>query len=169
MKFLVIATLTAAAPLALAAGSSPDHSFYHSLAEGGMAEVDLGKLAQQKSTNPKVKQFAQMMVTDHSAANAKLDALATSKQADVPRTLDASHQAEKSKLEALSGSSFDKAYVKSQVKDHEKTVSLLEKEISSGQDADAKAFAQSVLPTVKHHLEAARTLASEEGAKSAQR
>ena len=57
----------------------------------------------------------------------------------------------------------------SRLKAHERTVDLLEKEISSGQDADAKAFAQSVLPTVKHHLEAARTLASEAGVKNASR
>jgi putative membrane protein len=169
MKFLVIATLTAAAPLAFAAGSSPDHSFYHSLAEGGMAEVDLGQLAEQKGSDPKVKQFAQMMVKDHTAANEKLDALAASKQVALPKTLDASHEAEKTKLSGLSGASFDKAYVQSQVQAHEKTVALLEKEISSGEDAGAKSFAQSVLPTVKHHLEAARTLASEEGMKAAQR
>jgi putative membrane protein len=55
------------------------------------------------------------------------------------------------------------------LKAHEKTVDLLNKEISSGQDADAKAFAQSVLPTVEHHLQAVRTLASEEGVKAASR
>jgi putative membrane protein len=169
MKFVIIVTLTAAAPLAFAASSSPDNSFYRSIAEGGMAEVDLGKLAEQKSTNPQVKHFAQQMVNDHSAANEKLDALASSKQAAIPKTLDASHQAERAKLEALSGNSFDKAYVESQVKDHEKAVALLEKEISSGQDADAKAFAQSVLPTIRHHLEEARTLASQEGVKAASR
>jgi putative membrane protein len=169
MKFAIIVTLTAAAPLAFAASGTADNTFYRTLAEGGMAEVDLGKLAQQKSTNPKIKTFAQQMVNDHSAANEKLDALATSKQATVPKTLDAAHQAERAKLEALSGNAFDKAYVESQVKDHEKTVALLEKEISSGQDADAKAFAQSILPTVRHHLEEVRTLASQEGVKAAQR
>jgi putative membrane protein len=68
----------------------------------------------------------------------------------------------------LSGDNFNKSYIESQLKAHEKTVSLLEKEISWGQDADAKAFAQSVLPTVKHHLQAVRILASEEGMKVAQ-
>jgi putative membrane protein len=169
MKSALIAVLTAAAPLAFAAGVTADNLFYRNLAEGGMAEVDLAQLAQQKSTNPKVKDFAQMMVADHSAANEKLKALAASKQVAVPRTLDASHEAEKTRLGGLSGDSFDKAYAQSQVKAHEKTVGLLEKEISSGQDADAKAFAQSVLPTIRHHLEEARTLASEEGVKSAQR
>jgi putative membrane protein len=169
MKFAIIAILTAAAPLAFAAGGTADNSFYRNLAEGGMAEVDLAQLAQQKSTDPKVKDFAQMMVNDHGAANEKLNALAASKQVAVPKTLDASHEAEKTRLEGLRGNSFDRAYAQSQVKAHEKAVGLLEKEISSGQDADAKAFAQSVLPTIRHHLEEARALASEEGVKSAQR
>ena len=169
MKFMIIASLAVAAPLALAAGTDPDHSFYRSIAEGGMAEVDLGKLAEQKSTDPKVKSFAQMMVKDHTAANEKLESLAASKQITLPKSLSTADTATKTKLESLSGESFDKSYVQSQLKDHEKTVHLLQKEISSGQDADAKAFAQSVLPTVEHHLQAVRTLANEEGVKSASR
>ena len=168
MKFTILAILTAAAPLAFAAGTSPDMSFYKTLAEGGMTEVDLGQLAQQKSTSPKVKDFAEMMVKDHSKANQKLESLAAAKDVALPKSLDASGAAMKSKLEGLSGSSFDKAYVESQLKAHEKTVDLLEKEISSGEDPQAKAFAQSVLPTIQHHLEAVRTLAHEEGVKVAQ-
>ena len=168
MKFVILA-LTAAAPLALAAGNSPDSSFYRALAEGGMTEVDLGKLAQQKSEDPKIKDFAAMMVKDHSAANEKLESLAASKQVPVPRTLGASQMATQTRLESLNAASFDKSYIKSQVKAHEDTVALLEKEISSGQDSDAKAFAQSILPTVQHHLEAARSLAAEEGVKVAGR
>ncbi|HVN45033.1 MAG TPA: DUF4142 domain-containing protein [Steroidobacteraceae bacterium] len=169
MKFVVLASLAVAAPLALAAGTQPDHSFYHNIAEGGMAEVDLGKLAEQKSTDPKVKSFAEMMVKDHSAANEKLEALASSKQITLPKSLSAADAATKTKLEALSGESFDKSYIESQLKDHEKTVHLLKHEIASGQDADAKSFAQSVLPTIEHHLQAVRSLANEEGVKSASR
>jgi len=169
MKFVILATLTAAAPLAFAADTASDTSFYRNIAEGGMAEVDLGKLAQQKSTDSKVKDFAQMMVKDHSAANEKLESLASSKHIPLPKTLDASHEATKTKLEGMSGANFDKSYVESQLKAHEKTVNLLEKEISSGQDADAKAFAQSVLPTIKEHLQAVRALASEQGVRSASR
>lgn len=168
MKFVILA-LAAAAPLALAAGNPPDTSFYRALAEGGMTEVDLAKLAEQKSENPKIKDFAAMMVKDHSAANEKLESLASSKRVPVPKTLGASQMATKSRLESLNGESFDKSYIKSQVKAHEATVKLLETEISSGQDTDAKALAESVLPTVRHHLEAARSLAVEEGVKVAGR
>ena len=162
MKFTILA-LAAAAPLALAAGNSPDTSFYRALAEGGMTEVDLAKLAEQKTENPKIKDFAAMMVQDHSVANEKLESLAASKQVAMPRTLGASGMATKSKFESLDGARFDKSYIKAQVKAHEDTVALLEKEVSSGQDPDARAFAQSILPTIQHHLESARSLAAEEG------
>jgi putative membrane protein len=168
MKFTILAALSVATPLALAAGSSSDTSFYRTLAEGGMSEVDLGQLAEQKSTDPKVKDFAAMMVKDHSAASQKLESLAAAKDVALPKTLDASHTGMKSRLESLSGPSFDKAYIEAQLKAHGHTVSLLEKEISSGQDPQAKAFAQSGLPTIQHHLQAVRTLASEEGLKVAQ-
>ena len=167
MKFTILATLTLVAQLALAASISPDSSFYRTLAEGGMTEVDLGRLAEQKSNDPKVKEFAAMMVKDHSAANQKLESLAASKDVPLPKTLGASGEAMRSRLQNLSGAGFDKAYIESQLKAHEKTVELLQKEISSGEDAQAKAFAQSVLPTVEHHLESVRTLANEEGLKVA--
>jgi putative membrane protein len=110
-----------------------------------------------------------MMVSDHSAANQKLVSLAASKNVMLPKTLGDSQQAMRNRLENLEGKQFDKSYVQVQLKAHEDTVKLLENEISSGQDADAKAFAQSVLPTIRHHLEAAQTLAGEEGVKAARR
>jgi putative membrane protein len=164
MKTLILCTLAAVPIVALGAGNSPDESFYKKAAAGGMAEVELGKLAQEKSTDQSVKDFAAMMVKDHTAANEKLQSLAASKNIALPTHLSAADSAERTKLEALSGAAFDKAYLKSQLKAHEDTVTLLKKEVSSGQDADAKDFAKSILPTVEHHLKAAR---SDEGQLSA--
>jgi putative membrane protein len=161
MKHALLA-LTLIPMAALAAGGapgSPDTSFYKSLAAGGMAEVRLGKLAQQKTTDPNVKEFAAMMVKDHSAANAQLRDLATSKGLTLPRGPGVAARAKKAELEVLSGHSFDSSYVSGQIKAHEETVALLQKEIASGSDADAKAFAQKILPTVQAHLQAADKLA----------
>src|SRR5262249_52397184 len=97
----VILALAAAAPLALAAENSPDTSFYRALAEGGMSEVDLAKLAEQKTEDPKIKDFAAMMVQDHSAANEKLASLASAKRVPIPRTLGASEMGARSRLEGL--------------------------------------------------------------------
>ena len=157
MKLLL--SVLAVPCLALGAGGSPDSSFYKSLAQGGLAEVDLGQLASEKATNPSVKDFGTMMVKDHSAANEELKTLAASKGITLPSGPDAATQAKKVELEALSGGSFDKPYVSNQIKAHKDTVSLLQKEISSGQDAEAKAFAQKVLPTVQAHLKAVEKIA----------
>jgi putative membrane protein len=151
--------LMLALPAAALAATSPDESFYKKAAEGGLSEVELGKLASSKTPDTDVKNFADMMVKDHSAANRKLEALASSKGINLPTRPDIAQMATKTKLEVLSGQTFDKSYIKSQVKAHQETLALLHKEISSGQDSDAKAFARSILPTVQAHLTAVQGLA----------
>ena len=148
---------------AAAFAAAPDASFYKTLAQGGIAEVEAGKLAQQKGADPKVKDFGAMMVKDHSAANEQLKALAAGKGIDLPGSSSTSQMAAKAKLEVLSGGTFDKSYVEDQVKAHRDTVELLKKEIATGQDPDAKAFAQKVLPTVESHLHAINQIAAAGG------
>lgn len=148
---------------AAAFAAAPDASFYKTLAQGGIAEVEAGKLAQQKGADPKVKDFGAMMVKDHSAANEQLKALAAGKGIDLPGSSSTSQMATKAKLEVLSGGTFDKSYVEDQVKAHRDTVELLKKEIATGQDPDAKAFAQKVLPTVESHLHAINQIAAAGG------
>ncbi len=143
--------------------AAPDASFYKTLAQGGIAEVEAGKLAQQKGADPKVKDFGAMMVKDHSAANEQLKALAAGKGIDLPGSSSTSQMATKAKLEVLSGGTFDKSYVDDQVKAHRDTVELLKKEIATGQDPDAKTFAQKVLPTVESHLHAINQIAAAGG------
>lgn len=150
MKHLLIVALSALPIVALAA-ATPDMSFYKSLAEGGIAEVRDGKLAQERSKDPKIQDFGAMMVKDHSAANQDLMALAQSKGIKLPGGPGMGADAKKAELDVLTGEAFDKSYVKSQVKGHRETLELLQKEISSGQDPQAKAFAQKILPTVQAH------------------
>src|SRR5690606_38864196 len=66
----------------------------------------------------------------------------------------------KSKLEALSGQEFDRAYIEAMVKDHEKAVAMFEKQSRTSKDAELKTFAEKTLPVLKQHLDHARTLAS---------
>jgi putative membrane protein len=146
---------------AFAAG--PDASFYKKAAEGGLAEVQAGQLAQSKGNSQQVKDFGAMMVKDHTAANDKLQQLASSKSITLPTTASVGQMASKAKLEVLSGEAFDKSYVKGQIKAHRDTIALFRKEISSGQDADAKAFASATLPTVRSHLKAINAIASDMG------
>lgn len=160
MKTLLTIALLAIPALALTASKDPDTKFYTTLAQGGLDEVELGNLAAQKGSDPKVRQFATMMVKDHTAANEQLKALAASKNVTLPDHVSVSQEASKTKLEVLSGSSFDESYVKNQISAHKDTVSLLNKEIATGKDPDAKAFAQKILPTVNAHLQAIDRIAA---------
>jgi putative membrane protein len=138
--------------LALAMGDAKDESFFKHAAAGGMAEVSAGKLAQQKGSSQSVKDFGAMMVKDHSAANEKLQALASSQGVKLPSGPSLMEKAMGKELKMKSGDSFDKAYIKEQIKAHKDTIALFQKEISSGQDTQAQQFASATLPTLQAHL-----------------
>jgi putative membrane protein len=137
-----------------------DNEFMMKAAQGGMAEVELGKLASEKATNAEAKKFGQMMVEDHSNANTELKALAAKKSVTLPTDVGSEHKATMDKLKTLSGAEFDKAYVEAMVKDHEKDVSEFEKQSTDAKDADVKAFAAKTLPTLKKHLEKIKEIQS---------
>lgn len=141
--------------------SSADRQFLHKAAEGGQAEVQLGQLAQEKAQDPKVKQFGERMVKDHSEANQKLESLASSKGVDVPTKLNAKDEKTKDELSKLSGAQFDRAYMNHMVKDHTKDVSEFRKESKSAKDPDVKQFAAQTLPTLESHLKEAKSVAPE--------
>jgi putative membrane protein len=164
-KFLAMIALVSplvAAPLAFGA-DDPDATFYKKAAESGIFEVDAGNQAQQKATLQSVKDFGAMMVKDHTAAGDQLKTLAASKNISLPTSASVGEMAEKGKLDILSGDTYDESYIKGQIKAHHQAVALFKKEIASGQDADAKSFAQQTLPTLQQHLKAARAIATANG------
>ena len=144
---------------------SPDSTFYKNAAEGGMSEVELGQLAQQKGTNPAVKEFGAMMIKDHSEANEKLKTLAASKQVKLPESPSVMQKASKTKLDMMSGDSFDKSYVKGMIDDHKTDIKLFQKEASEGKDPQAKSFAAATLPTLQAHLQKIQSIAAAAGIK----
>jgi putative membrane protein len=146
-----------------AADQNPDASFFKKAAEGGMAEVELGQLAQEKSALPAVKDFGSMMVSDHTAANDKLRALAAGKNVELPDSPSLMQKATKTKLEVLKGSTFDKSYIKGMVKDHQDDIKEFVKEAAYGKDPDARAFAKSTLPTLRTHLKKIQAIAADQG------
>jgi putative membrane protein len=139
-----------------------DREFVKDAAMAGMAEVEAGRLALQKASSPAVKQFAQKMVDDHTAANAELMKLAQSKGAAPPTELDRAHRKDMEGLEKRSGEDFDRAYMKMQVSDHQKAVSLFEKQAKNGKDAELRQWAESKLPTLREHLKMARSDAGDQ-------
>ena len=146
-----------------AAASNPDAAFYKHAAEGGMAEVQMGQLAQDKSSNAAVKDFGAMMVKDHSAANEKLKSLAASKNIELPTSPSIGQMATKGKLEILSGDTFDKSYITGMIKDHKEDIADFKKEATSGRDPDAKAYAAATLPTLRVHLKSIESIAAKAG------
>jgi putative membrane protein len=152
MRYVVLSVALALPVIGVGANANPDSAFYRHAAEGGMAEVAMGQLAQDKSSNANVKEFGAMMVRDHSAANEKLKAIAASKNISLPTSPSIGRIATKKKLEILSGDTFDKSYIDGMVKDHEEDIALFKKEAAAGQDPEAKAYAVSTLPTLRAHL-----------------
>lgn len=129
-----------------------DAEFATKAAVGGMAEVEFGKLALEKTSNPQIKDFANMMVLDHGKANEELMAIAKMKNITLPAALDDDHQKKMNELNSKTGSDFDKAYVEAMVDGHEKTLKLMENQAKDGKDADLKAFASKTAPVVQTHL-----------------
>ena len=128
------------------------------VASGGMMEVELGKIALQKATSSKVKQFAQMMIDDHTKANEELKMLASSKNIVLPTTLIDKHQKTVNDVSDETGKNFDKKYMDTMVEDHKKDVDKFKKIADKANDADIKAFAAKTLPTLMHHREEAEKL-----------
>ena len=98
------------------------------------------------------------MVDDHGKANDELQGIAQKKSISLPPAVDAEHQAKMDSLGKLSGKNFDSAYVNAMVDGHQKTLTLMQGEASSGKDADLKAFATKTLPTLKMHLDSIQAI-----------
>jgi putative membrane protein len=135
-----------------------DKKFVKDAAIGGLTEVELGKLAAQKASSDGVKQFGQKMVDDHNKANEELKEIASKANIEIPASLDSKHQSRLDKLAKLSGPEFDKAYVKDQLKDHQKDVSEFQNEAQSGSDPNVRQFANKTLPTLQEHLSMVKDL-----------
>lgn len=134
-------------------------NFVKEAAAGGMAEVKLGQLAQQKAASPDVKAFGQRMADDHGKVNDQLQQLASEKNVQLPKSLDSKHQALYDRLSKLSGHQFDKTYMSEMVKDHKADVAEFQKAANSS-DPQVKDFASKTLPTLEDHLREAQQVAS---------
>jgi putative membrane protein len=144
-----------------------DAHFATEAAQGGMAEVKLGQLAQEKGSNDSVKSFGQRMVDDHSKANDKLKEVASRESITLPNDLSAKDQATYDRLSKLNGAAFDRAYARDMVKDHETDVAAFQKEANGGKTDSLKSFASETLPTLQDHLKQAKEMMKNVGGTSA--
>jgi len=135
--------------------SKADQDFAVNTAIAGMTEIQAGQLAEQKGMATDVKEYAQMMVRDHTAAANKLTAIANQKNITLPATLTPDAQKDLDDLQKEGGNKFDKDYMAMMVSDHKKVIGAFENESKNGSDADIRAFADSTLHTLRLHLEKA--------------
>ena len=139
--------------------SSMDQKFMMMAARGGMAEIEMARVALQKSSNDAVKQYAQKMIDDHTMAGDELKQLASTKGVSLPMEPDARQMAMMAKMQNMSSMDFDMKYVKEAgVKAHQDMEKLFMKESMSGKDMETKAFAAKTLPVVRMHLQMAREM-----------
>ena len=147
--------------------SGGERRFIETAARHGMAEVELGKLAQDKASHPQVKEFGKRMAEDHGKANEELKKLAAAKGVTLPTEMDRSHKRLVEKLAKKSGNDFDREYMDEMEDDHGKDVREFRSMAKNAKDADVKAFASATLPTLEQHLQLAKSL--EEDVKQAGR
>ena len=155
--------------------SAGDRDFVEDLAIAGKAEVELGQMAMQRAASAEVKQFADMMVKDHTKAGDELKQVAMRHSIPVPAALDSTHEELKTKLSNLKGAEFDAEYMSAMVDGHENVVDRLQTRSSEDRFGDNKGevkpessdnrveaelnqWAAAALPTVRHHLDEAKRI-----------
>jgi putative membrane protein len=156
MAFALATSAFGQSRAAVISSGSEDVEFVLDAAQGGMAEVELGKLAAERAKNDEVKKFAQRMVDDHTKAGEQLKSIADSKGIKLPTEMEAKDRALMNRLQKLNGAAFDRAYMQAMVSDHVKDVSEFKKEANAGRDPQVKSFASTTLPTLEEHLQHAR-------------
>jgi len=146
--------------------SRDDSRLMTDLAHANIAEIETAKLALEKSQSEPVKKFAQQMIDDHTPALKELQTLAQAKGVTLPDSPDMKHKTMATALRAMTGTSFDNQYMKrSGVGDHQATLTLLKKVQANAKDADLKAMATKMIPTVQGHLQMAQKSAPAAAAK----
>jgi putative membrane protein len=142
--------------------SPMDKMFVKKALQGGMAEVQLGQLTLQKSNNDQVKQFAQKMIDDHTKLGEQMKPVAQQLGVSIPDGPSKKDKATMAKLQALSGSAYDQAYIKDMVKDHKQDLSEFQTEASSGQDPAVKDAASQGSKVIAQHLQMIEQLAKDQ-------
>ena len=163
---IIIAGLLCLAPAAISAQTVPDAQIASIVVTANQVDIDAGKLAASRSTNPEIKKFGQQMVTDHTAVNKQATALVTKLKVTpednaTSRTLKAGGDKNLASLKNLKGAEFDKAYIDNEVTYHQAVIDAIDKTlIPSAQNAELKALLVKVRPAFVAHLDHAKMIQS---------
>jgi putative membrane protein len=136
-----------------------DQQFIDMAAQTDMMEAHLGQMAQVQASRQDVKDYAQMLVTDHTANYQALGPLASKTGLTVPTGLDTAHNKLIAPFEQLKGAAFDARYIQTMIAGHTGAIGVYTKESSDAQSPDVKAYASDTLPTLTKHLDGAKDLA----------
>jgi putative membrane protein len=136
-----------------------DQQFIDMAAQTDMVEANLGQLAQTAAASQQVKDYAQMLVTDHTADFGQLHSLAQQASLTVPDAIDAAHdKAMIDPFQKLKGEAFDRKYVQEMIAGHTKAIAIYKKEAADAQSSAVKSYAEQTLPTLEKHLSGAKDL-----------
>lgn len=140
-----------------------DRQFVTKVSQGNIAEIESSRLALKKSQDKRVRMIAAMLIQQHGKAQKDLKSVAQLHTVSLPADTDPMHRREYRMLSRLSGMSFDKAYMKGQVRDHNMTVAIFNKELSSGNETHVRSFAAKYLPDIQNHTGMIHNVASNLG------
>jgi putative membrane protein len=140
------------------AAAMPDQRFIDIAAQTDMLEAHLGQMAANQASRQQVKDYAQMLVSDHTADYQQLGILAGKDGLTVPNGLDADHYKMVVPFEKLNGAAFDARYIRTMIEGHTRAIALYKKEAAGAQSPDVKAYASATQPALVKHLEGARDL-----------
>jgi putative membrane protein len=152
------ASASSAANSGSSPSSNPDQDFVTKAAQGNSAEIELGKMVAAKTKDPNVKQFAQMMVKDHTTALNQLQELAQTKNLNLNDNLPDDAKSLQEKLSSDTGKQFDKDYMDGMVQDHQKDVQEFTEESQNAKDPAVKQWASNTLPVLQKHLQKAQQI-----------
>jgi putative membrane protein len=140
-----------------------DTKFLEEANQGNVDEIELAQLALKKSNNDDVKNFAQRMIHDHNMLIENMKPFANEAGIKVPEHPSAATEAEKLKLDLLSGEAFDKAYIKAMVEDHRKDLQAFRNEAKTTGYPAFKTAVEQAQQTVREHLEMINQIAKKNG------
>lgn len=140
--------------------SETDRNFIIKASQLNFAEIELGQLAASKGNTVEVRLFGGLVLDAHTTAHLNLKDLADQQDYDVdlPDAPDAAHRQLKQLLQSLSGETFDTAFMKSQITDHQIAIALFSDELANGQDGELVNYARLHLPFLRRHLQKADSI-----------
>ena len=159
----VFAHAQASTPTKSGTAQSADHLFLRHAAEGNMAEIELGQLAQKNASSQVVKQFGQRMVIDHTNLLAQVKNVAETKGVSLPTSINAEDQGVYRTLSGKTGNAFDRAYITDMINDHVHDISEFEQAANSATDYDIRTLASQSIPIMQEHLRLAQNAARQLG------